>query len=197
MNTRARRTLRTLLVLGLVAACVGAGSFAAFTSATSSSANTVAAGTVVIGDNDAGASVLALPAAAPGASATGCIAVTYTGTLDAGVRLSATLTGTLGPHLALTVTRGTQATPAFNSCAGFVPDAADHIGAGAGVIFSGPLSSFPASYATGIVDPRPAAPATWTTGDRRVYRFAVTLGGSPAGQGLAQTAAFTWEARNL
>ena len=37
------------------------------------------------------------------------------------------------------------------------------------------LSAFPTSYATGIVDPVPATPETWTTSERHVYRFVVTL----------------------
>lgn len=194
--TGRRRLLRSLPVAGLVLACAGTGTLAAFSAASSSSGNTVTAGTVQIADNDAGAAVVPLAAAAPGQSSTGCIAVTYNGTLDAGVRLFATLDGSLAPHLTLTVTRGTQAAPAFSSCAGFSPDAANYIGAGAGVVYDGPLSAFPTSYASGIAD-APGSPATWTTGERHVYRFVVTLGASLAAQGLSQTATFTWEARNL
>lgn len=194
--TRRRRLLRSLPVIGIVLACVGTGTLAAFSSASSNPGNTVTAGTVQIADNDAGAAVVPLPAAAPGQSSTGCIAVTYNGTLDAGVRMFATLGGSLAPHLTLTVTRGTQAAPSFNSCTGFTPDSTNYIGAGAGVVFSGALSTFPTSYASGISD-APGAVETWTTGERHVYRFVVTLGGSLAAQGLSQTASFTWEARNL
>lgn len=194
--TRRRRLLRSLPVAGLVLACAGTGTLAAFSAASSSSGNTITGGTVQIADNDAGAAVVPLPAAAPGQSAGGCIAVTYNGTLDAGVRLFATLGGSLAPHLTLTVTRGTQAAPSFNSCAGFTADAANYIGAGAGVVYSGALSAFPTSYASGIAD-APGSPETWTTGESHVYRFVVTLGASLAAQGLSQTATFTWEARNL
>ena len=194
--TPRRRLLRSLPIVGLVVACVGTGTLAAFSSASSNAGNTVAAGTVQLADNDAGAAVVPLPAAAPGQSSSGCIAVTYNGTLSAGVRLFATLGGSLAPHLTLTVTRGTQAAPAFNSCTGFTPDAANYIGAGPGVVFNGALSGFPTSYASAIAD-APGAPETWTTGERHVYRFVVTLGGSLAAQGLSQTATFTWEARNL
>jgi predicted ribosomally synthesized peptide with SipW-like signal peptide len=194
--TGRHRLLRSLPVVGLVLACAGTGTVAAFSAATSSSGSTITAGTVSIADNDAGAAVVPLPAASPGQSSTGCIAVTYNGTLSAGVRLFATLGGSLAPHLTLTVTRGTQATPSFNSCAGFTADATDYVGAGAGVVFSGLLSAFPTSWASGIAD-APGSPETWATGERHVYRFVVTLGGSLAAQGLSQTAAFTWEARNL
>ena len=64
--TRTRKILRSLLVVGLAAAVVGGATFSAFSGATSSSGNSFAAGTVAIGDNDAGAAVVSLAAAAPG-----------------------------------------------------------------------------------------------------------------------------------
>ncbi len=191
------RILRSLVVVGLILAGTATGTFAAFSAASSSSANAVAAGTVQIADNDTGGAVVALPAAVPGQSSTGCIAVTYSGTLDTGVRLYANLSGGLAPHLTLTVTRGTQAAPAFSSCAGFTADAANHLGLGAGVVYSGALSAFPTTHAAGIVDPSPGTPETWTPGETHVYRFVVTLANATAAQGLTQNAQFVWEARNL
>lgn len=195
--SRARRVLRSIVVLAIVAACAAAGTFAAFSASTTSPANAFAAGTVAIADNDAGSSVVTLPAASPGQNSSGCVAVTYTGTLDAGVRLYAALSGTLGPYLTLTVTRGSDPSPSFASCAGFTADAANHLGLGPGVLYNGLLSAFPATYAAGIVDPLPATPETWTTGERHVYRFSVTLINDNQAQGRSQTAGFTWEARNL
>jgi hypothetical protein len=194
--TRPRPILRSLVVLGIVALCVATGTVAAFSAGTGSAANTLTAGTVTIADNDAGAAVVALPSAVPGQSSTGCIAVTYSGSLAAGVRLYANLTGSLAPHLTLTVTRGTQAAPAFASCTGFTADATNYLGLGAGVVYSGTLAAFPTSYATGIVDPIPGSPESWTSGERHVYRFVVTLANTTAAQGLSQNATFTWEARN-
>lgn len=194
---RRRPVLRSLVVLGLVLVCVATGTVAAFSARTTSAGNVYAAGTVTIGDNDAGAALVPLPAAVPGQSSTGCIVVTYGGTLNAGVRLYASLTGALAPHLTLTVTRGTQAAPAFASCTGFTADATNYIGAGAGVVYNGTLAAFPTSYATGIVDPLAGSPETWTTGESHVYRFVVTLSNTTAAQGLTQSADFTWEARNL
>ena len=194
---RRRPILRSLVVLGLVLACVATGTVAAFSAKTSSAANVYAAGSVAIGDNDAGAALVPLPAAVPGQSSTGCIAVTYGGSLSAGVRLYANLSGSLAPHLTLTVTRGTQAAPAFGSCAGFTADATNYLGAGAGVVYSGALSAFPTTYATGIVDPLPGSPATWTAGESHIYRFVVTLANTTAAQGLTQSAELVWEARNL
>lgn len=193
----ARKILRSVIVLAVVAACVAAGTFSAFSATTANPSNAFAAGTVAIGDNDAGAAVMSLAAASPGQTSTGCIAVTYTGTLDAGVRLYASLSGTLGPYLTLTVTRGSDPSPTFPSCTAFTADATNYLGLGAGVIYSGLLSAFPTTYATGIVDPVPATPETWTTSERHVYRFSVTLVNDNNAQGKSQTAGFTWEAQNL
>lgn len=195
--TRTRKILRSLLVVGLAAAVVGGATFSAFSGATSSSGNSFAAGTVAIGDNDAGAAVVSLAAAAPGSTSSGCIAVTATGSLDSAVRLYGTISGALGPYVTLTVTRGTQASPSFRSCTGFTPDATNYAGLGSGVLYSGPLSSYPATYAAGIVDPVTATPETWTTGETHVYRFDATLANNNAAQGTSATATFTWEAQNL
>ncbi len=195
--TRSRQILRTVLVLGVLCAAIGAATFAAFSGRTTSDSNSFAAGTVAIGDNDAGAAVVSLAAAAPGTTSSGCITVTYSGSLDSAVRLYGAVGGTLGPYVTLTVTRGTQTTPSFNSCAGFTPDATNYIGQGAGVMFSGALATFPATYAAGIVDPVTATPETWTTGEAHVYRLDTTLINDNNAQGKSATAAFTWEAQNL
>ena len=192
-----RRILRSLIVVGLVGTCAATGTFAAFSASTSSAGNSFSAGTVAIADNDAGSALLSLPAAAPGQSTTSCITVTYSGSLDAGVRLYTTLSGGLAPYLNLVVTRGTDPSPVFSSCSGFNADGTNYIGQGAGVIYSGTLAAFPATYAAGLVDPLTGAPETWTAGEKHSYRFAVTLAANDAAQGLSQTAAFTWEARNL
>lgn len=195
--SRPRKILRSLVVVGVTGAAVAAGTFAAFSASTTNASNAIAAGTVSLADNDAGSAVVSLPAASPGQTSTGCVAVTYGGSLDAGVRLYAALAGTLAPYLTLTVTRGTDPSPSFSSCAGFTADATDYLGLGAGVLYDGLLSAFPATYAAGIVDPLPASPETWTTGEQHVYRFSVTLANDDQAQGRSQTASFTWEARNL
>jgi hypothetical protein len=111
--------------------------------------------------------------------------------------LYATVSGALAPYLTLTVTRGTDSAPSFSSCANFTADATDYIGQGAGVVYQGSLSGYPTDYASGIVDPKPATPETWTTGEAHSYRFNISLDNNLAAQGLSATAAFTWEARNL
>jgi hypothetical protein len=175
--------------------CVGA--YAAFRATVANSSDTYAAGTVALSDNDAGTAMFtSLTSAAPTDSETSCIKVRYDGTLASGVRLYGTISGALAPYLTLTVTRGTDPTPTFDSCATFTPDATNYIGSGAGVIYSGALGSFPTTYAGGIVDPTSGSPRIWTQNEEHVYKFVVTVGTNTAGQGQTASAGFTWEARN-
>jgi predicted ribosomally synthesized peptide with SipW-like signal peptide len=192
----ARRVLLTALVLGALAAVSAAATYSAFSSQTSSSGNSFAAGTVLITDNDAGTAMLALSNAQPTGSDTSCILLTYSGTLASTVRLYGTVSGALAPYLTLTVTRGTDSSPSFDSCAGFSADATDYIGAGAGVIYQGKLSAFPSAYASGLVDPTSASPESWTSSETHSYRFVVSLQNDNAAQGQSATASFTWEAQN-
>jgi predicted ribosomally synthesized peptide with SipW-like signal peptide len=74
-----RKTLVTLLVLGVVGTLAGVGTFSAFSSTTDNTGNTFAAGTVYIGDNDAGSAMYNVTNQAPGAVTTKCIRLTYTG----------------------------------------------------------------------------------------------------------------------
>jgi len=191
VSGRFRRVVLSGLVVGLVALVAGAGTYAAFSTTTGNVGNAFAAGTVRISDNDAGSSMLSLTGADQLDSTSGCIAVTYSGTLDADVHLYGNVSGALAPYLTLTVTRGTDPAPSFSGCAGFTPDGADYIGAGPGVIYQGNLSAYPATYGGGIVDPD-----TWSTSEQQVYRFTVTVQNDAAAEGLSSNASFTWEARN-
>ncbi len=188
-----------LLVGGgaIVAASAAAtGTYSAFSSTTLSSADSYAAGSVVLVDSDGGQQMLSLTNATPGSSSTGCILVTYNGSLSATVRLYGSVTGSLAPYLTLTVTRGVDSSPSFGSCAGFTADATDYIGAGQGVIYAGLLSAFPSSYTTGIREPSSASPETWTSGESHSYQFVASLNNDGAAQNLSSTATFVWEARN-
>lgn len=195
--TRGRRAVLTLLVVGAVGVVGGLGSYAVFTATTGNAGNSFASGTVSIEDNDSGSAMLALSNAKPGDSDTSCIRIRYTGTLDSAVRLYGSVSGSLASYLTLTVTRGTDSSPSFDSCANFTADGTNYIGAGNGVIYSGALSSFPASYAAGLVDPTSGSPETWSQDEVHSYRFAVILQDNNAAQGLTGNASFTWEARNL
>lgn len=191
-----RRMLATALVVVVVAVAIGS-SAAAFTATTGSVNNSIASGSVAIGDNDAGAALLSLPDARPGYSDTGCIRVTYTGSLPSTVRLYATTTGALGQYFDLKVTRGSTSDP-FRTCTNFSADATDYIGRGAGVVYDGTLEGFPAGYASGLVDPVAGSPESWISDEAHAYKVHVTLRASTpaAAQGLSASSTFVWEARN-
>jgi hypothetical protein len=197
MRSNRRKLLLSLVVLGLLGSIAGWATFSAFSATTTNPNNSFASGTVAISDNDSGTAMLSLANASPGTSDTGCIKIDYTGTLSSTVRLYATVTGTLASYLTVVVTRGTDSSPSFDSCTSFTADATNYIGAGAGVIYNGLLSAYPANYTAGLVDPLPGSPETWTTSETHSYKFVVTLVDDTAAQGLSSTAAFTWEARNL
>ncbi len=176
-----RLALLSALVVGLVSTVAGAGTYAAFFSTTANT-DLFAAGTVYVSDNDAGGSVVTLTNAKPTDPAvSGCIIVTYSGSLPATGKLYATVSGSLAPYLTLTVSEGTSSS-AFNSCATF---------AGAQV-YTGALSAFPTTYVTGIA----STDTIWTNTETHAYRFVVSLANNPAAQGLSATATFTWEAQN-
>jgi predicted ribosomally synthesized peptide with SipW-like signal peptide len=192
-----RKVLFSILIVAIVAAVTGTGTYAAFSGTTSNPSNAFAAGTVALSDNDAGGSLLSLSNATPGNSSTGCIKITYSGSLNANVHLYGSATASLPTYLTLTVTRGTDSSPSFASCSNFTADATNYIGSGAGVIYSGNLSAFPSTYGGGVVDPTSGSPATWSTSDAHSYKFVVTVQNNAAAQGLSSTASFTWEARNV
>jgi len=194
--TRKRQIFASIVVVGVAALLVGSATFAAFSSTTTSGGNDYDAGTVHITDNDAGGAMLTLTDASGGSSAAGCILVTYQGSLPANVRLYGSTTGDIAPYLTLTVTRGTDGSPAFPTCGGsFTPDGTDYIGQGNGVIYQGTLSAYPGTYAAGVVD-APGSLESWTTSEAHAYKFTVSMSNDPAGQGKSGTATFQWEARN-
>jgi predicted ribosomally synthesized peptide with SipW-like signal peptide len=195
--TRRRRVLVTMLVLGITGLVAGMGSYAAFNSTTSNTGDTFEAGTVQITDNHNPTALISLANAKPGDTDSGCIQVSYSGTLSAAVKLYGSGTGTLAPYLNLTVTRGTDSNPSYRSCNNFNADGTDYIGHGNGVIYDGTLSAFPSSYASGISDPAVGGGTeTWTNPESHSYKFTITAQDVNASQGLTGSASFTWEARN-
>jgi hypothetical protein len=196
--SKTRKVLATLVVIGLVGTVGGWATFSAFSSTTSNSGNSFAAGTVAIGDNDADAAMFTMTGLKPGSNDTGCIKVTFTGSLASSVKLYGTTTGTgLDQYVTLKVTRGTDSSPSFDSCTNFTADATEYLGAGqgAGVIYNGTLQGFADSYAAGIQDP-PGTAEVWTNNEAHSYKFEVTVQDNNSAQGLNATQAFTWEARN-
>jgi hypothetical protein len=189
------KILRTLVVLGVLACIAGAGVFSAFSSQTDNPGNVVTAGSVKLSDNDADSALYTLTAAKPGDSQQSCIKVTYSGSLNANVRIYTPSTiGELGPNVNLKIEPGTQATPSFPSCTEFTPDSG-------GALFDGTLASFGSernNYANGIVD-FPGATTKWATNDTVVYRVTATLSASAPDSAQGKTTGthiIRWEAQN-
>jgi hypothetical protein len=188
----ARKIFRTVWILGIVAVISAVGAFSAFSSQTDNPGNIVTAGSVVIADNDGGTALYTIAGAKPGSTQTSCIRVVYTGTLDANVHLyTPSVVGPLAPYVNLKIEPGTQVTPSFPSCTGFTPDAG-------GALFDAALSTFPTTYAAGVVD-FPGATTKWATNDAVVYRVTATVAAVvPDAQQGATTGLHTlrWEAQN-
>lgn len=155
---------------------------------------------VELKSNDGGTAMFLLEGAAPGdPPATSCLLVSYTGSIPVTVRMYGGTTGTgLDAYLDLTVTRGKLPSLTVGSCSGFTPDPANHIGAGAGVIYRGNLRDFPDDYLVGLVDPDSASGSAefWVDGERHAYRFQITVRDDNAAQGHTAGQAFVWEARS-
>jgi hypothetical protein len=185
----------TAAVLALCGLVASAATWSNLNSTATNPSNSFAAGTVTIGSNF-GSSVLSVTDVKPGPVATGCIQITYTGTLPATVKLYGTGGGTgLNQYLTVVATRGTfSGTPASGSCTGFTADTTNYISQGAGVVYSGTVASWPASAAAAQADPTAATPETWTTGETHAYQFQFTLANNTAAQGLTGTETFTFEA---
>jgi predicted ribosomally synthesized peptide with SipW-like signal peptide len=194
--TTSRKVVLTILIVGVLGVIAGLGTLSAFSSTTSNSGNSFAAGTVFISDNDAGAAMYSVSNKKPGDTVTQCISVTYTGSLDADVRLYTTSTiNAVGQYINLTVDKGTATGATFPGCGTFTSQA---------TIYSGTLGGFAtakSSYANGV-SAYPGAATKWVTNDALVYRFTLTLqddnnaNGGAGGALSSGSHAFTWEARN-
>jgi hypothetical protein len=185
----------TAAVLALCALLASAATWSNLNATGSNPANLFSTGTVKIGSNVGGAA-LSVTNATPGVLITGCIQITYTGTLPATVKLYGSGGGTgLNQYLTLVVTRGTfSGTPAPGDCTGFAADSTNYISQGAGVVYNGTLANWPATAAAAQLDPTAASPESWTNGETHGYQFQVTLANNPAAQGLTGSETFIFEA---
>ena len=188
----------TMGVLGACAALAGTGTWSNLNATATNPSNSFSAGTVVIASNSGSTAALSLTNGKPGSVATGCIQVSYTGTLPSTVKLYGTGGGTgLNQYLNLVVIRGTfSGSPAAGSCTGFTADTNNYIAQGAGIIYSGTVANWPTSAATALTDPTSASPAVWSTGTSHGYELQATVLSNAAGQGLTGTETFTFEADN-
>jgi hypothetical protein len=189
------RSGRIMLVAALTSLVVVGGlvvsrSRAAFSDATTNDANSFAAGTITLADDDSGSALFNVSDMLPGdAASVGCIVVTYSGSApDPGaVTLYSggfTDSGDFADYLDVTVEEGDGG--AFGNCTGFVADATIESG--------GTLSDFDANHTdwtsgAGAWDPS-------TSPESKTYRISVQLDAAApnAEQGESVTGlTFTWE----
>jgi hypothetical protein len=191
-----KKILLSVLLVGVTASLAAFGVFSAFSSQTSNPGNTFTAGTVNISDNDSNTAAYAVTGGKPGTTASECIRVVYTGSLDSDVHLYTPETiGSLGNYVNLTIQPGTQSTPNIN-CTGFT--------ASGSAAFSGTLSSWASSHSnyTNGLSVLPSSSATkWATNDAVVYKITATLADDNNANGGSSalttgTHSFVWEAHN-
>lgn len=181
------RLAATLAVLALLVSAVAAVVHSSFTATAGNDGNTFEAGSISLTDDDSAKVLFDVHGLEPNSPPVRrCVTLKYgsTGGLASSVRLFGETNGALAEHLKLELTRGSflGPKPDGNSCTGF---------AASTTVFLGPLSRYPQTWGTGIVDPNP----TWRSGDTAIYEIAVSLTDSDGAQGKSATQSFTFEAR--
>jgi hypothetical protein len=189
---RTKSLLRSLLAIGAAGAIAAFGTFSAFSSTTENPGNEIDAGTVALSDNDSGSALYDVSGAKAGTTVDRCITVSYTGlAADVKVYLPDAVGG-LAQYVNMTVTTGTDASPTFGDCTGFVAD-------GGAPLYTGTLQGFRTAHsgwANGLQHD-PAGQTEWTTGNAVTYRVQLTVQDNNAAQGLGTgTHRIMWEARN-
>ena len=157
---------------------------AAFSDTTSNASNSFSTGSVVLTDDDLGATMFTAATLTPGVPQIECITVTYSGTLvPADIRLYAVTAGALNVYLDTSIDVGTGGV--FGDCSGFVPVAK---------LYTGTMQNLGTSHvdwASGI------ATYTATTNPQSVtVRFTVDVQDDINAQGQSSTADFIFEARD-
>jgi predicted ribosomally synthesized peptide with SipW-like signal peptide len=192
--SRVRKLALSALVLAVAVAVVGLGTYSAFSATTTNGGNEIAAGTVVLGDNDINQAMYNVSNQKPGNSFQQCIKVDYTGSLSSTVKMyTASSIGTLGQYIDLQIRTG-SGNPSFPGCSGFSPDGSD--------LYSGTLATFASthtSWSNGLLDAGPGAASSWVNGNSVVYRLTLTLQSSApdsAQNTSTGSHSITWEARN-
>jgi hypothetical protein len=181
------RVLAPLAAFLLVGTLVLGTSRAAFFATTDSTGNSLAAGDVLLSDDDSASAMFAVTNMAPGSTAVKCINVQYDGSIapaDVVLYVAAgDLAGTgLDDYLNMTVEVGSGG--GFADCSGFTGTS----------VYSGTLDGFAAGF-TDFASGTGSWIAT-STGDDRTYRFSFELQDDNAAQAKTATVDFTWEAQN-
>jgi len=185
-----RKLLLSLLIVGVLGSLATVATWSAFSDTTANSANSFDAGSVALSDNDSGAFMYQVTGAKPGVNTVKCITVSYSGSLDADVKLYTTTTTipSAAQNINLTIDKGTATGATFPGCGVFSSEA---------TIYTGSLYDFQQnknSYANSV-SAYPGSTTKWATGNSLVYRFTVSV--TDAGNGVSSGAhQFTWDARN-
>jgi len=197
-NDTEGRKLRIFLTVAVLALMAGVAVFATsapFTATTSNPGYVIQAGTVSIGDSDAGTGTLynALnqkPGSGNGPTAA-CLRVTYSGSLASAVKLYRGAV-TNGSQFRLKVERGDSLSgPASDmNCNGFNSTS---------TAFDNTLDQFPTTYAAGL-DGK-AGGGAWSSSDSVDYRFTIytvddTTPNAHTSAMSTGSHSFTWEAQN-
>src|SRR3712207_5736468 len=124
LNSRVIQLGALALSFVAISVLVVTSSRAAFVAQSDNVTNQVSAAAVDLTDTDGGTAMFSnVTGLMPGSPQDRCIDVTYTGTVDPTAVLlysSGAPTGTLAPYLDLTVEVGSDPTPNFRDCTGFV-----------------------------------------------------------------------------
>lgn len=189
---RNRKFLLSLLVLGAIGTVTGLGVYSAFTATTSNAGNSYAAGTVVISQHAGATTLYTGTNKKPLDNVVACVRVSYTGSLDAAVKLYASSGITNGTVFNLKVERGSGLSSLDNTmnCTGFTSSS---------TAYDGAIGSFASTYAGGY-DGK-AGGGAWLTNDSVDYRFTISVNDdtTPNAHSSATSTgshSFTWEARN-
>jgi predicted ribosomally synthesized peptide with SipW-like signal peptide len=204
----------TMLILALVGLVLTAATWSAFSDTTDNDGNEFQAGSVAIGDNDGGTRALldlfaSAPYAAPGATDSGCIEVSFDGDLASTVKLYGSIgSNELADDLNLKIIRGTGAAT-DQSCAAGEFTEADASGS-TDEVYNDTLAAFMAShtaYGDGL-GLGAGGDSTWSAGESVTYKFQLSLpnpgagvvdNGANSGNASGHSTgdfSFTWEARN-
>lgn len=184
------RVMAVAVALLMLTVLTVARSQAAFSDTTVNTGSAFSTGTVVLTDDDGGATALFNAVAlSPGTPVEKCIVVTYTGTLtDADIKLYGTSTGDLAQYIDTTIEVGSGGAfdPVGTGCVGFVADAAP-IYTGTLLAFSTAHTDWSDGFATHTATANPTA---------KTIKFTVEVQNDPLAQNKTATADFTWEAQD-
>ena len=195
MTARHRKILLSFLLIGVTSVLAGFGTFSAFSSTTTNSGNSFAAGTVFVDDNDAGSAMYTVSNQAPWRG--------HPALHQADLQRHA---GRRRPALHALGHRRRRRLRHPDGREGHRvarPSPAAPASVAQSTIYNGELDDFASahgSYANGVAA-FPGAQTQWNQNDTLVYRFTLTLqddnnangGATPLSSG---SHAFTWEARN-